>query len=108
VSGRFSVPTANRARQIVEIVLVRLLECNLTTRRMAQSFNVVPSTVRTEVKSIYRKLGVCSRGGDPRQGAYLAFTILPIPLGETRWWMMTNHHAVHYARRTLWRVAVRR
>jgi LuxR family maltose regulon positive regulatory protein len=45
----------------VEIVLVRLLEWNLTTRQMAQSFYVAPSTVRTQVKSIYRKLGVSSR-----------------------------------------------
>jgi LuxR family transcriptional regulator, maltose regulon positive regulatory protein len=29
---------------------------------MAQSLYVAPNTVRTQVKSIYRKLGVSSRG----------------------------------------------
>jgi DNA-binding NarL/FixJ family response regulator len=61
VSGRVFVPAVNRARQIVEIFVVRLLECNLTTRRIARSVYVAPSTVRTQVKSIYRKLGVSSR-----------------------------------------------
>ena len=31
-------------------------------RQIAQSLYVAPSTIRTQVKSIYRKLGVSSRG----------------------------------------------
>ena len=33
----------------------------LSTREIAQSLYVAPSTVRTQVKSIYRKFGVSSR-----------------------------------------------
>jgi LuxR family maltose regulon positive regulatory protein len=42
--------------------VLRLLGGELSTRQMAQSLYVAPSTVRTQVKSIYRKLGVSSRG----------------------------------------------
>jgi DNA-binding CsgD family transcriptional regulator len=42
--------------------VLRLLGGDLSTRQMAQSLYVAPSTVRTQVKSIYRKLGVSSRG----------------------------------------------
>jgi len=45
-----------------ELDVLRLLVSELTTRQMAQSLYVAPSTVRTQVKSIYRKLGVSSRG----------------------------------------------
>jgi len=38
-----------------------LLIGELSTRQMAQSLYVAPSTVRTQVKSIYRKLGISSR-----------------------------------------------
>jgi LuxR family transcriptional regulator, maltose regulon positive regulatory protein len=38
-----------------------LLLGDLSTRQMADSLYVAPSTVRTQVKSIYRKLGVSSR-----------------------------------------------
>jgi LuxR family maltose regulon positive regulatory protein len=41
--------------------VLRLLPGGLSTRQMAQSLYVAPSTVRTQVKSIYRKLGVSSR-----------------------------------------------
>ena len=34
----------------------------VSTRQMAQSLYVAPNTVRTQIKSIYRKLGVSSRG----------------------------------------------
>jgi LuxR family maltose regulon positive regulatory protein len=44
-----------------ELDVLRLLEGELSTRDMAQSLYVAPSTVRTQVKSIYRKLGVSSR-----------------------------------------------
>jgi LuxR family maltose regulon positive regulatory protein len=44
-----------------EFAVVRLLGGDLSTRQMAQSLYVAPSTVRTQVKSIYRKLGVSSR-----------------------------------------------
>jgi LuxR family maltose regulon positive regulatory protein len=44
-----------------ELDVLRLLGGELTTRQMAQSLYVAPSTVRTQVKSIYRKLGVSSR-----------------------------------------------
>jgi LuxR family transcriptional regulator, maltose regulon positive regulatory protein len=44
-----------------ELDVLRLLEGELSTREMAQRLYVAPSTVRTQVKSIYRKLGVSSR-----------------------------------------------
>ena len=44
-----------------ELDVLHLLPGELTTRQIAQSLYVAPSTVRTQVKSIYRKLGVSSR-----------------------------------------------
>ena len=44
-----------------ELDVLRLLGGELTTRQMAQSLYVAPSTVRSQIKSIYRKLGVSSR-----------------------------------------------
>ena len=44
-----------------ELEVLRLLIGESTTRQIAQSLYVAPSTVRTQVKSIYRKLGVSSR-----------------------------------------------
>jgi LuxR family maltose regulon positive regulatory protein len=41
--------------------VLRLLDGELTTRQMGDSLYVAPSTVRTQIKSIYRKLGVSSR-----------------------------------------------
>jgi LuxR family transcriptional regulator, maltose regulon positive regulatory protein len=45
-----------------ELEVIGLLEGQLTTRQMAESLYVAPSTVRSQIKSIYRKLGVSSRG----------------------------------------------
>jgi LuxR family maltose regulon positive regulatory protein len=45
-----------------ELDVLRLLSGELTTRQMAESLYVSASTVRTQIKSIYRKLGVSSRG----------------------------------------------
>jgi LuxR family maltose regulon positive regulatory protein len=45
-----------------EMDVLRLLDGELTTRQMGDSLYVASSTVRTQVKSIYRKLGVSSRG----------------------------------------------
>jgi DNA-binding CsgD family transcriptional regulator len=44
-----------------ELEVLRLLTSELSTRQMAQSLYVAPSTVRTQLKSIYRKLGISSR-----------------------------------------------
>jgi LuxR family transcriptional regulator, maltose regulon positive regulatory protein len=44
-----------------ELDVLGLLIGDSTTRQIAQSLYVAPSTVRTQVKSIYRKLGVSSR-----------------------------------------------
>src|SRR5215211_842918 len=44
-----------------EFDVLRLLGGGLSTRQMAQNLYVAPSTVRTQIKSIYRKLGVSSR-----------------------------------------------
>jgi LuxR family maltose regulon positive regulatory protein len=44
-----------------ELDVLRFLVGELSTRQIAQSLYVSPSTVRTQVKSIYRKLGVSSR-----------------------------------------------
>ena len=45
-----------------ELDVLRLLDDELTTRQIAESLYVAPSTVKTQLKSIYRKLGVSSRG----------------------------------------------
>jgi LuxR family transcriptional regulator, maltose regulon positive regulatory protein len=44
-----------------EWAVLRLLDGELSTRRMGESLYVAPSTVRTHIKSIYRKFGVSSR-----------------------------------------------
>jgi LuxR family transcriptional regulator, maltose regulon positive regulatory protein len=44
-----------------ELDVLRFLVGEFSTRQIAQSHYVAPSTVRTQVKSIYRKLGVSSR-----------------------------------------------
>jgi LuxR family maltose regulon positive regulatory protein len=44
-----------------ELDVLLLLGGELSSRQMAQSLYVAPSTVRTQIKSIYRKLGVSSR-----------------------------------------------
>jgi LuxR family maltose regulon positive regulatory protein len=44
-----------------ELSVLGLLDGELTTRQMGDSLYVAPSTIRTQVKSIYRKLGVTSR-----------------------------------------------
>jgi LuxR family transcriptional regulator, maltose regulon positive regulatory protein len=44
-----------------ECEILGLLVGELSIRQIAQSLYVAPSTVRTQVKSIYRKLGVSSR-----------------------------------------------
>ena len=44
-----------------ELDVLRLLIGESTTRQIAQTLYVAPNTVRTQVKSIYRKLGVSSR-----------------------------------------------
>jgi len=44
-----------------ELEVLRLLTSELSNRQIAQSQYVAPSTVRTQLKSIYRKLGVSSR-----------------------------------------------
>ncbi|MGF1470275.1 MAG: LuxR C-terminal-related transcriptional regulator [Rubrobacteraceae bacterium] len=45
-----------------ELDVVGLLAGELSTRQMGELLYLAPSTVRTHVKSIYRKLGVSSRG----------------------------------------------
>ena len=44
-----------------ELDVLRLLVGELSTRQMAQSLYIAPNTIRTQIKSIYRKLGVSSR-----------------------------------------------
>jgi LuxR family maltose regulon positive regulatory protein len=44
-----------------ELEVLRLLVGGLTTRQIARNRYVAPSTVKTQIKSIYRKLGVSSR-----------------------------------------------
>jgi LuxR family transcriptional regulator, maltose regulon positive regulatory protein len=44
-----------------ELDVLRLLVGELSARQIAQNLYVAPSTIRTQVKSIYRKLGVSSR-----------------------------------------------
>jgi LuxR family transcriptional regulator, maltose regulon positive regulatory protein len=44
-----------------ELDVVRQLGGDLSVRQIAQGLHVAPSTVRTQIKSIYRKFGVSSR-----------------------------------------------
>jgi LuxR family transcriptional regulator, maltose regulon positive regulatory protein len=44
-----------------ELDVLRLLVGELSTRQMAESLYIAPNTIRTQIKSIYRKLGVSSR-----------------------------------------------
>ena len=44
-----------------ELDVLLLLIGEFSTRQMAQNLYVTPSAVRTQAKSIYRKLGVSSR-----------------------------------------------
>ena len=44
-----------------ELVVLRLLDSELSIREMAQSLYVATNTVKTQIKSIYLKLGVSSR-----------------------------------------------
>jgi ATP/maltotriose-dependent transcriptional regulator MalT len=44
-----------------ELGVLRLLVGELSAQQIAQSIYVAPSTVRTHIKSIYRKLGASSR-----------------------------------------------
>ena len=44
-----------------ELGVLRSLGGDLSTRQIAQNLYVAPSTVRSHIKSIYRKLGVTSR-----------------------------------------------
>jgi LuxR family maltose regulon positive regulatory protein len=44
-----------------ELAVLRLLAGELATRQIADSLYVATSTVRTHIKSIYRKLGVSTR-----------------------------------------------
>jgi LuxR family maltose regulon positive regulatory protein len=46
-----------------ELDVLRLLVGEMPVTQIAQSLYVAPGTVRTQVKSIYRKLGVSSREG---------------------------------------------
>jgi LuxR family transcriptional regulator, maltose regulon positive regulatory protein len=55
--GQLGAELTERERDVL-----RLLVGELSTRQMAQSLYVAPNTVRTQIKSIYRKLGVSSRG----------------------------------------------
>jgi LuxR family transcriptional regulator, maltose regulon positive regulatory protein len=57
--------------------VLRLLVGELSTRQMAQSLYVAPNTIRTQIKSIYRKLGVSSRGAAVEE-AHTMGLILPI------------------------------
>jgi len=44
-----------------ELDVLRLLVGELSTRQMAESLYIAPNTIRTQIKSIYRKFGVSSR-----------------------------------------------
>jgi DNA-binding CsgD family transcriptional regulator len=85
-----------------ELGVLRLLDSEFTSRQMAESLYVAPSTVRTQIKSLYRKLGVSSRGAAVAE-AHARGLVQPSPrvnpLGEMRWWVMTDRPAVNYARR---------
>jgi LuxR family maltose regulon positive regulatory protein len=96
-----------------ECDVLRLLSGKLTTPQMAQRLFVAPSTVRTQVKSIFRKLGVSSRSAAVEE-AHARGLILPspqthisprgnVPVGED------NHRGEPYAQQeTLWRSAANR
>jgi LuxR family transcriptional regulator, maltose regulon positive regulatory protein len=85
-----------------ELDVLRLLSGELTTRQMAQSLYVAPSTVRTQIKSIYRKLGVSSRSAAVEEARARGLIQLLHhghetinPLGEMVRWVMTDKPVVH-------------
>jgi LuxR family maltose regulon positive regulatory protein len=51
-----------------ELDVLRLLEGEMPVTQIARSLYVAPSTVRTQVKSVYRKLGASSRKGAVEEG----------------------------------------
>jgi LuxR family maltose regulon positive regulatory protein len=51
----------NRELTERELAVLRLLGGELSTQEIARSLYVAPSTVRTHIKSIYRKLGISTR-----------------------------------------------
>jgi LuxR family transcriptional regulator, maltose regulon positive regulatory protein len=64
---KLRVRKPREAQQVAELTererdVLRLLVGELSTRQMAQSLYIAPNTIRTQIKSIYRKLGVSSRG----------------------------------------------
>jgi len=89
-----------------ELNVLRLLGGELSTRQMAESLYVAPSTVRTQVKSIYRKLGVSSRKeavGRHTPEASSSLYRKPVnPLGDVCGWRETDYPAVDYAQETPW------
>jgi LuxR family transcriptional regulator, maltose regulon positive regulatory protein len=58
-----AAPVGTSSLTTAELRLVPLLATHLSLREIANQLYVSPHTVRTQVKSIYRKLGVSSRGG---------------------------------------------
>jgi LuxR family transcriptional regulator, maltose regulon positive regulatory protein len=59
-----------------ELDVLRLLVGELSTREMARGLYLAPNTVRTHIKSIYRKLGVSSRKQAVEE-AYLRKLLIP-------------------------------
>jgi LuxR family transcriptional regulator, maltose regulon positive regulatory protein len=59
-----------------ELDVLKLLVGELSTREMARGLYLAPNTVRTHIKSIYRKLGVSSRKQAVEE-AYLRKLLIP-------------------------------
>jgi LuxR family maltose regulon positive regulatory protein len=51
-----------------ELTVLRLLASRLTTTEIAGALFVSPNTLKSHMKSIYRKLDVSSRAGAVREG----------------------------------------
>jgi len=61
-----------------ELAVLRLLPSHLGTRELAGALGVSPNTVKTHVKSLYRKLGVSSRS----DAVHLARDVGLLPLDD--------------------------
>ena len=58
---RLALSGGDRFIDTRELTVLRLLASHLSTREIATALDVTPNTVKSHVKSVYRKLGVASR-----------------------------------------------
>jgi LuxR family maltose regulon positive regulatory protein len=67
-----------------ELVVLRLLPTQLSTREIARELSVSVTTIRSQVQSIYRKLQVSSRAGAVTNARQLGLLPKPMTVGTSR------------------------